>query len=91
MRTSLRIGMKLHDRSIMPSTITRTMALERSPRCLLVPIAEYPDEQDIIGSFTSYEEAEIWSQYYPGAEVQKMAAPKVLAPLFYNAYTFGPW
>ena len=50
-------------------------ALERSPWCLLVPTG-YPDDPDIIGPFTSYEEAKIWSRTYPGADVRKMASPE---------------
>ena len=40
-------------------------ALERSPWCLLMPTG-YPDDPDIIGPFTSFEDAEIWSRTYPG-------------------------
>jgi hypothetical protein len=50
-------------------------ALARSQLCLLVP-TECPDDPDIIGPFTSYEEAKIWSQTFPGAEVRKMASPE---------------
>lgn len=50
-------------------------ALERSPWCLLVPTDD-PYDPDIIGPFTSYEEAKIWSQTYRGAVVRKMASPE---------------
>jgi hypothetical protein len=33
-----------------------------------------PDEPDVIGPFTSYKEAEIWSQIYPDAVVRKMVS-----------------
>ena len=49
------------------------VALERSPWCLLVPTG-YPDDPDIIGPFTSYDEAKAWSWTYPGAVVRKMAS-----------------
>jgi hypothetical protein len=50
-------------------------ALERSPWCLLVP-TEDPDDPDIIGPFSSGEEAIIWSRNYPGAIVRAMASPE---------------
>lgn len=50
-------------------------ALKRCPWCLLVP-TEYPDDPNIIGPFTSFEEAEIWSRSYPGAVVRTMASPE---------------
>ena len=50
-------------------------ALERAPWCLLVP-TDYPDDPDIIGPFTSYGEAQIWSRAYPGSDVRKMASPE---------------
>jgi hypothetical protein len=50
-------------------------ALERSPWCLLVRTG-YPDDPDIIGPFSSYDEAKIWSRTYPGAVVRKMASPE---------------
>jgi len=50
-------------------------ALDRSPWCLLVP-TECPGDPDIIGPFTSSEEAIIWSRAYVGAVVRKMASPE---------------
>jgi hypothetical protein len=50
-------------------------ALERSPWCLLVP-TEFPGDPNIIGPFTSGEEAIIWSRTYAGAVVRKMASPE---------------
>jgi hypothetical protein len=50
-------------------------ALQRSPWCLLVPTGD-PDDPDIIGPFTSYEEAEIWSLTRPGSIVLKMGSPE---------------
>jgi hypothetical protein len=47
-------------------------ALQRCPWCLLVPTGY--DEPDIIGPFTSYEEAEIWSQIYPDAVIRTMVS-----------------
>jgi hypothetical protein len=40
-----------------------------------VPTAD-PDDPDIIGPFTSFQEAKIWSESYPGAVVRKMARPE---------------
>ena len=51
-------------------------ALERSPWCLLVPTG-YPDDPNIIGPFTSFEEAEIWSRTYPGAVIRKMVSAEL--------------
>jgi hypothetical protein len=51
-------------------------ALNRSPWCLLVPTG-YPDDPDIIGPFTSYEETEIWALTYRGAEIRKMVSVEV--------------
>ena len=51
-------------------------ALERSPWCLLVPTAS-PDDPDIIGPFTSFEDAEIWSRTYPGAVIRKMVSAEL--------------
>jgi hypothetical protein len=51
-------------------------ALERSPWCLLVP-TEDPDDPDIIGPFSSAEEAKIWSRNYPDAVVRAMASPEL--------------
>lgn len=51
-------------------------ALERSPWCLLVPTDD-PDDPDIIGPFTSGEEAKIWSQTYPDAVIRKMVSPEL--------------
>jgi hypothetical protein len=48
-------------------------ALERSPWCLVVP-TDCPDDPDIIGPFTSFEEAKIWSQIYPDAVIRKMVS-----------------
>jgi hypothetical protein len=50
-------------------------ALRRSPWCLLVP-TDY-DEPDIIGPFTSFEEAKIWSQTYPDAVFRLMVNPEL--------------
>jgi hypothetical protein len=50
-------------------------AFERSQWCPLVP-TECPDDPDIIGPFTSFEEAKTWSESYPGAVVRKMASPE---------------
>ena len=50
-------------------------ALQRSPWCLLVPTG-YPDDPDIIGPFSSYKEAEIWSRTHPGSVVRKMGSPE---------------
>lgn len=52
------------------------VALERSPWCLLVPTGS-PDDPDVIGPFTSSEEAEIWSRTYTGAVIRKMATPEL--------------
>jgi hypothetical protein len=40
------------------------VALQRCPWCLVVP-TDCPDDPDIIGPFTSFEEAQIWSRAYP--------------------------
>ena len=50
-------------------------ALQRSPWCLLVPTGD-PDDPDIIGPFSSREEARIWSLTCPGAVVLKMGSPE---------------
>jgi hypothetical protein len=51
-------------------------ALERCPWCLLVP-TDCPDDPDIIGPFTSFEEAKIWSQTYPDAVFRLMVSPEL--------------
>ena len=53
-------------------------ALERSPWCLLVPTG-YPADPDIIGPFTFYEEAQIWSLAYPRSNIRKMASAEYVA------------
>jgi hypothetical protein len=57
-------------------------ALNRSPWCVLVPLSDCsddPDDLEIIGPFTSREEAEIWSWSWThlGAVVLKMASPEL--------------
>ena len=51
------------------------VALQRCPWCLVVPTG-YPDDPDIIGPFTSFEEAKIWSRAYPEAFVRTIASPE---------------
>ena len=51
------------------------VALQRCPWCLVVPTG-YPDDPDIIGPFTSFEEAQIWSRDYPEAFVRTIASPE---------------
>ena len=51
------------------------VALQRCPWCLVVP-TDCPDDPDIIGPFTSFEEAQIWSRDYPEAFVQTLASPE---------------
>jgi hypothetical protein len=44
---------------------------------LLVP-TDYPDDPNIIGPFTSFEEAKIWFQTYPDAVlIRKMLSPEL--------------
>ena len=52
------------------------VALQRCPWCLVVPTG-YPDDPDIIGPFTSFEEAIIWSRAYPEAFVRTIAKPRI--------------
>ena len=66
------------------------VALERSPWCLLVPTG-YPDDPDIIGPFTSSEEAEIWARIYPGAEVRKMVSPDLAVLLRHEDEEIEAW
>jgi hypothetical protein len=51
-------------------------ALERSPWCLLVPTDD-PSDPDIIGPFTSVEEAKLWSRTYRRAVVRQMASTEL--------------
>ncbi|MBV8193343.1 MAG: hypothetical protein JO339_39425 [Alphaproteobacteria bacterium] len=50
-------------------------ALNRSAFCLVVP-TDCPDDANIIGPFTSFEEATIWARAYPNAIVRIMASPE---------------
>ena len=52
------------------------VALQRCPWCLVVPTG-YPDDPDIIGPFTSFEEAQIWSRDYPEGFVRTLAKPRI--------------
>ena len=54
------------------------VALQRCPYCLVVPTG-YPDDPDIIGPFTSFEEAQIWSRGYPKGFVGTIAKPRICA------------
>ena len=50
-------------------------ALKRCQWCLLAPTEE-PDDPNIIGPFSSFDEAKIWSRSYPGAIVRLMQSPE---------------
>ena len=50
-------------------------ALKRCQWCLVVP-TDCPDDPNIIGPFTTFEEARIWLRAYPDAIVRIMASPE---------------
>ena len=51
-------------------------ALERAPWCLLVPDENDPSDPDIIGPFTTYEEAVAWAASYPNPTIRTMRSPE---------------
>jgi hypothetical protein len=61
------------------------IGIELAPCCLLVP-TEYPEDPDIVGPFTTYEEAEKWKMEhsvrhprYRKANIRKMVPPEIEA------------